>query len=243
MRLTVKSLYPRWQIPPKIGLWFLLMTTALYYTAVEPSMSHIPSLFSVSLFLFLSFRCIQGPTSNLRAFLYGASAALMIMVRNQNVFFLLVPLIYLLNKPHYSWKQFFYSSLGGLVTLTPQFVYWHTIFNDWILYSYQGESFDYWSRPKLIEVLFSPISGLVTWHPVHVFSITGLFATVFNHRTYSITFLLILVIQLYLFASWECWWLGDSFGYRGLANVLPLLFIGFVWVYKSTRNKEQRLLF
>ncbi|HKK87594.1 MAG TPA: hypothetical protein VJ917_02010 [Saprospiraceae bacterium] len=238
LSLTARMIFPDWKIPRFLGLAFLMLTTALYYTAVEPSMSHIPSLFSVSVFLYLSILSIREKPNLWIALLYGASAALMILVRNQNVFFLILPLFCLLNKDHYRWKHFFLSVLGGIIVLTPQFVYWKVIYNEWILYSYQGESFAYLAQPKFIEVLFSPVSGLVTWHPVHIFSITGLAAIAFSGRPYMRVFLILLLIQLFLYASWECWWLGDSFGYRGLANALPLLFPGFVWVYHQAQKLD-----
>lgn len=241
--LTARKIFSDWIIPRFLSLAFLVLTTALYYAAVEPSMSHIPSLFSVSVFLYFSIVSIREKPNLLSALLYGASAALMILVRNQNIFFLILPLFCLLKQHHYRWKHFFLSVTGGMIVLAPQFVYWKIIYDEWILYSYQGESFTYLTQPKFIEVLFSPVSGLVTWHPVHMFSITGLVAAAYYGRSYMRIFLLLLLIQLFLYASWECWWLGDSFGYRGLANAIPLLFPGFVWVYHQAEKLEYQKQF
>lgn len=241
--LIIREIFPQWKIPEYLGIGFLSLTTALYYTAIEPAMSHIPSLFSISLFLYLSFQTMRKEQSQPIAFLYGASAALMILVRNQNVFFLILPLYFLLINRRYQWRQLFLSVLGGIVFLAPQFIYWKIIYNEWILYSYQGERFAYLDQPKFFEVLFSPISGLISWHPVHLFSALGLIVTAFLGKSYTRLFLLLLMIQLYLYGSWECWWLGDSFGYRGLANGLPVLFVGFAWFYQEAERRNYKFSF
>lgn len=241
--LTARKIFIRLKIPGFLGVAFLLCTTAMYYAAVEPSMSHIPALFSIGLFLYLSIRLIHKKQPIITYLFYGFSAALMILVRNQNVFFLLLPLFYLLPKEHFKLKHFLLSASAGLLFLIPQFLYWKLIYGHWLMYSYQGESFAYLTQPKFLAVLFSAESGLISWHPVHILSVSGLVYLGIKGKAFMRIFLVLLAIQLYLYASWECWWLGDSFGYRGLANALPLLFPGFVWFHKKAGDKERLPLF
>lgn len=216
-------------------------TTAFYYSFAEPSMSHIPSLFTVSLYLYVSSKFF-GKHKKLRAsLLIGFAAALMILTRNQNALFLIFSLadfVHSFDRNRRNSIQWAFLSAGiCILFLVPQFYYWKIIYGEYLLYSYKGESFKYLNSPKFAEVLFSRVSGLIYWHPIHLISVIGLITILFKKiNLLNVLIFLSFILQLYIFSSWECWWLGDSFGYRGLANCIPLLAYGFFAFWYALNN-------
>ena len=68
-------------------------TNLIYYFIREPSMSHVLSMFAVSLFLYLNLRDFGKKTPSTFIF-SGLAAGLMILIRYQNALFMIVPFVY-----------------------------------------------------------------------------------------------------------------------------------------------------
>jgi hypothetical protein len=122
------------------------------------------------------------------------------------------------------------------VTISPQLVYWKLITDHWIVYSYQGETFN-WLNPHLNDVLFGARKGLFVYYPLLIVSVAGFF---WSRRFVPYLFIPMVVfhlINLYTISSWYCWWYGGSFGMRPFVESIPLFTIGFCSLI-ATINRE-----
>ncbi len=234
-------------LPRLLVVIAFLSSAALYYATMEPSMSHISSLLSVSAYLYFSFANYGKKKKGGQIILISVSAALMILSRNQNITFLLVSLvefIHLVQKKNYTaLMDFLKMSVIGLIMLIPQFIYWKIIFGDYIVYSYGGESFSHYAKPKIFSVLFSRKAGLFFWNPFLLAGLIGSIMMVFERKKHALLLLVLFFIQVYINSSWGCWWLGDAFGYRGLINCMPILVLGMAHLFMKLETPVQKSLF
>jgi len=109
----------------------------------------------------------------------------------------------------------------------------HFIINPYAA-SNPGEGFEF-LHPYLLEVLFSFRKGWFIYTPLMVFAVLG-FVQLYKHNRALFTPVLVYsLINLYLVASWSCWWFSGCFGNRALiacyaALSLPLGYF-FEWVF------------
>jgi hypothetical protein len=212
----------------------LLSSNLLYYFLREPFISHLVSFFATAHFFLWWSLARKGGGGAGPLFWMGASAGLMVLTRQQDALFILLPLIdsllHALVERKLSLKRRLVSFMVFAAGLIPfvvlQLAVWRYLFGSWIAYSYSGESFLYAAEPKIVEVLFSSRHGLISWNPVWLIGLAGLTCFVRVERRLTILMFLGFVMQLYLNASWHNWWFGHSFGHRGFISLLPVAMLG-----------------
>jgi hypothetical protein len=222
-------------------LW--LASNAIYYMVLEPSMSHMASLFAVALLLSLWFFWLwlpapATPPTLVQAALLGAAGGLVLLVRLQDGIFLLLPYGMLLvcfgrallAGQHAQARHWLLDGLlvaaCTLLVFVPQLAAWQAIYGTWqeIPYTSDHDPAFYWLQPHLWGVTFSLFRGLFTWHPVYLLALVGLGALAQRDRWLALWLLLLLLLDLYIVAAWWAWWQGDAFGGRMLLNAM------WVWV-------------
>lgn len=242
-----------------IGTIFL-SSNLIYYFIWEPSMSHVLSMFSVSLFLYLCLKDFERITPTSFA-LCGLSAGLMIMMRYQNAFFMLVPLAKLISycfQGGFLWKKLFDSIKAGLAFLTatilafsPQLVllkiiYGFTIFQPVLptttnftgTSDYTISSFDFLS-PKLFSVLFSPHHGLIYSTPIIFICLIGMVIFSRTNIIQGSILLLCFALQWYINATWHAWTFGVAFGGRAFINCTAIFTLGLACVIEFCSNHRK----
>jgi len=112
--------------------------------------------------------------------------------------------------------------LGVFLVMVPQLLYWHHTSGRWTYDSYPGESFDF-LHPKLYSGLLSFDNGWLTYTPVMVLALVGLFILWRQRRDWFWLVSLYLGLHVYIAYSWWCWWYMDSFGSRTMVQTYPLL--------------------
>jgi hypothetical protein len=127
------------------------------------------------------------------------------------------------------------STLGAVVVATgaavagglAQLLAWRIQFGAWFLVP-QGDSYLSWTRPRLIELLFSPYHGLLPWAPGLALGLAALAlrpaATAL--RGLRLGLILATILTLYVSALPHDWWGGNSYGPRRLSSLVPLAAIG-----------------
>jgi len=107
----------------------------------------------------------------------------------------------------------------------------------------QGEGFMHWGAPQILSLLFSTNHGLITYTPIMLFCLIGLFLFKPGNRMNVIllaVFLTIFLIEFYLNSVADDWAGGWAFGARrllscsiifswGLANLISWLWDKTVW--------------
>jgi len=106
------------------------------------------------------------------------------------------------------------------------------------------------TRPLLSATLFHPWHGLVTYHPIFAPGVVGLFALSSSSKLGQSERLLwayalfCVLVQLYIHASWWCWWDGlATFGHRTLAIAIVVAVAGlgrWLWLLVVVERFENR---
>lgn len=194
-----------WALSP--ALIVLLGTPLLFYAYISPPMAHACSAFAVSAFV-LAWLRVRARWSPRGMAALGAFAALMTMVREQDVFFVVGPAL------DYAWTLYSSGRTGLLsgdreTSLAPgrprRFSLRSVVLGPWagilmfgvvfvpqaaaylVLNGHVGPSRlvsrkMMWTSPHALQVLFSPEHGLFFWTPIAAIALVGLVGQVWRPR-------------------------------------------------------------
>ncbi|MCX7020541.1 MAG: hypothetical protein NTY46_16430 [Candidatus Sumerlaeota bacterium] len=223
------------------GLVIIWLASPLFfYMCLHPSMSHANSFFLSSLFL-----CLYLGGDGLRRWAaLGAVVGLMTLTRYQDAA-LLTALV-----PGELWRchemlrntpvsetsdiirrrsmRYVLFVVTAILFFSPQLLVWNILQgNPWSgpqAYLTQGH-INLLAPSHVFSVLFSPLHGLLYWHPALALALTGWFMGISFRREKLICFMAF-AAQLWVVSSWSHWWAGASFGQRMFISALPFLAIG-----------------
>jgi hypothetical protein len=223
-----------------LGMW--LATPAIFYTIIEPSMSHGMTIFSNALFLFVWYP----PSSNRSVFKWvviGCVTGLVSLVRWQDGIIATLPVVELLwwvitkkIKP----VQAAYRLLifGGTVILLffPQMMMWKALYGTFVTIP-QGSDFVVWSQPKIIPILISTRHGLLSWHPIFILALLGIIPLWKRDKVLAMVVTFVFIAELYVNSSVSDWWASSSFGGRRFTSMIPFFSISLTAVLVAFRDK------
>lgn len=239
MHRTARRLFPDTALLACVLLW--VTTNFIYYLIIEPSMSHMCSVFATSLLMYLWVS--TRPLTSLRRCLYiGMAGGLVGLVRQPDATFLLLPLLdfLLLREPISERMKRIGVSVGGFFAVFwVQMLVWNTLNGSPFLSGYlmnPEQSFS-WFSPHLVEVLFSTEHGLFLWHPIYLFALAGLVWFWRTDRLLTGLLLLGFLMQLYIIAAWSYWSQADAFGGRMFLASLPIFAIGLASLFHRIKGK------
>jgi len=208
-----------------------LGTPAVYYSVISPAYSHATSLFASALFVFFWLKN-RGRQHVIRFVWLGVLAGVAALVRWQDAVVIVFPLLELsqdsVNRRLTASGAVLRAGVMVVVMiamLAPQFVAWRAIYGQYLLVP-QGEGFMRWTRPAIVQVLFSLRHGLFSWTPVVLIAVVGLFDLTKRDRLFGWSALLVIAIAVYVNASVIDWWAGEAFGARRFVGYTVLFALG-----------------
>jgi hypothetical protein len=221
------------QLAPVAGGLIWIGTPLLFYMYVAPPYSHACSAFAVAVFVTLWLHVRRSWTSR-GAVLLGLSAALMAMVREQDVLLALGPavdfLIYARTMPVATAIGRAAAACAAFVVgFLPQLVAYSA------LNGRPGPSTLVtrkmtWHAPHALEVLTSTSHGFLFWTPLAALAICGLIVLAVRGdrgaRRIAGCALLMVALQVYISGSVESWTVAGAFGQRRFVALTILLTIG-----------------
>lgn len=220
-----------------LGIW--LGTNVVYYMGVSPSASHVLSMFTSALFVYLWWRWRNNRT-RARWFVWGLSAGLMALVRWQDILIVLLALFEWIDKGRWMTDDgrrlqniFCPSSLmngilflfGIFLAFIPQMLAWQILYGS-PLTAPQGEGFFQFFRPEILNVWFSTKRGLFTWSPILLFAVLGFVPLFQKNRLLGAATILIFVSETYVNSIVNDWWGGEAFGARRFISLMPFFALG-----------------
>lgn len=238
-----------------------LGTPLLFYMYVAPPMSHACSAFAVALFVWTWWR-VRARWSVAGAVALGLSAALMAMVREQDLFFVAGPALdLLLTLREQWWLRHGREALGTVraagagagafaLGLLPQLAAY------WALNGYPGPSRLVrrkmnWLAPHAADVLVSPAHGFLVWTPLAALALAGLVWLTFAEaasgeqtrarRRFAVCALAMIACQVYVAGSVESWTVAGAFGQRRFVAVTALLVVGLAALFAAARARPARI--
>lgn len=220
-------------------------TPLIYYSTAEPSFSHVYSFFSISAFLVYARRYLLQPRFD---HLLGMALflGLTVLLRQVNILvFFVLPFLagsaarlgkalrWLVQHPFQTvWTGFAFAAVVGI-----QCWLWYRQTGHWIVYSYQGESFDF-AHPQWLNFMVSFRKGWLLYTPVAVWSVVAILWRIRNResRFESMAWLAFFIGITYVFSSWWAWEYGASFGSRVMVDFTALILLPFIlWIRQQGR--------
>ncbi len=210
-----------------VGLTLIALfagTNLFYYTAVESGMTHVHSFFLFALFVHLTIKWHARPRWRLALGL-GATLGLITLVRPTSA---VVVLVFLFYRPGAlgPWRSklalmrrnalpLFAALLVAFAVVIPQLVFWKLNTGQWLFQSYGNEGF-FFSRPHIVDGLFSYRKGLLVYSPLMSLALAGIVLLWRRQREWFWAVAAFTAVNLYVVFSWWCWWYGGSYGMRAL---------------------------
>jgi hypothetical protein len=246
-----------------VGIWFA--TPVVFYLYITPPMGHANSLFAVSLFIFIWLHTRDERQLWEWAAL-GASAGLMVMVRELNGVFLLAPAIDELGE---AWDAFRVARVESALDSRGLVATWWGRFKPRVSgYAFMAVPFLLIMAPQLAvyrithgtfgpsevvlvkfssypihapEVLFSGFHGLFSWSPITFFGVVGLLPLARRNRRVAVALFTVFAAQVWVIGSYDTWWAGASFGARRFINCMPIFAVGLAVMLDRLRQPARRL--
>lgn len=234
-----------------VVLTLLLGTNLLSYATYDNDFTHVYSFCLVAAALYLLPLWYHSMTYRI-SLLMAVLLALIVLIRQTDALFLVVVALWGVTSRvslrqrvelwRREWQKLVAMTGAGLLVVFPQLLYWHAVDGKWLLFSYQGEGFNFW-RPQLFDILFSSDRGVFFWAPVLLLSLAG-FVLMWHHlKEWFWPMVAFFPVWLWIIASWHSWQFGVSYGHRAFIDFFPLLAIAIGLVYSRARSRQsQRML-
>jgi hypothetical protein len=231
-------------------LILVLATNVTNYSNLDASFSHVYSLFAITAFFF--FVKSYFLFNKLDHFIYACIfLGLIIILRPINVITILfVPFLagslsqlkngitHILFNP----KKLVFGVFLIFMVLSIQSTLWYFQTGHFFLYSYQGESFNFY-KPEFMNILFSYKKGLFIYTPVLLFSFLALIWFIYNKKYYLFfTWILFFIFLTYILSSWWSWYYGCSYGLRAYIEFFPIFFMIFAIMLNEVNLRTKSVI-
>ena len=224
-----------------LAVW--LGTPLAFYMYVAPPFSHACSAFAVALFTWVWLRVRNRWTPTGMAAL-GAAGALMVMVREQDVFFgAAAALDFGLGaaatqrlKP--TAQSLLTEAIAFVVVYSPQLAAYKIVNGHFGPHASVSNKMHWWG-PHVLQVMFDPRHGYFLWTPLALLAVVGLGILASRSREGAIL-LLMVALQFYIGGSVESWTVAGGFGQRRLVSISTALVIGYSCLWWVARARAAR---
>lgn len=220
-----------------LAIW--IGTPLFFYMYVAPPMSHACSAFVVAAFV-LTWLRVRGRWSAMGLIALGALAALMLMVREQDILLAIGPAVDLsldfLQPRREGPTRLQLASRVALGVIVSAIAYLPQVVAYEALNGYAGPSRIVvhklnWLAPHALGVLLSPEHGLIFWTPLVLLSFAGLVwllarPVMADARRVAMCLLLMVASQVYIAGSVESWTVAGAFGQRRFVGLTSLFVVG-----------------
>lgn len=219
---------------------------------------HIQSLLVFNLMILLGYRIHDGRAEWGAWALLGALTGLAGLLHTEQLLFGILPAALAAARipretrrmgPRRAASRFFVRAALSLAACAAVFflqvLAWRIMWGKWLAGAMNnpGEHFN-WTRPVLLKILFSTRHGLFYWSPVLLLGAAGLARLIYKRRadTVILCALPVLLTLYYVYASWNIWWMGYSFGARQFIALTPLFAVGLAHLFERLRRRRALLI-
>jgi hypothetical protein len=223
-----------------VGLWWA--TPVAYYMYVAPGMSHAASLFAVALFFSLWPWATAGKAG--RWALWGASAGLMGLVREQDGLFAVAALVAALSptlRTDLSGRLKSILSFGASAFLVflPQLLVYQVLYGRPAPSPHVSNKM-FWGSPHALEVLFSPEHGLLFWSPLLLIFFVGAVLLLRHEIGSGLVLAVSFLSQVYISGAVDSWTMAGAFGSRRFVATTVIFAVWGALVLEALRPHLRR---
>jgi hypothetical protein len=226
-----------------LGIWFASSLSVYMY--FNPSWSHAHSAFAVALFVWFWNR--TRPTRSLAHwFALGAIGGLMIDVYYLNAIVLLLPLLESLAEYRLGLRgagiepvrNLFVKNVAFVATVflafAPTLITRKLIYGGYLRLGYR-ETW-YWSSPAFFQAAFSADHGLLSWTPIVILALAGLWFLRRHDRALAAYLLAVFLLYLYAMGCYQNWDGLSSFGNRFFVSLTSIFVLGLATFFDWLAN-------
>jgi len=231
-----------------LAVWFA--SALVFYLYITPPMAHANSVFAVALFTWLWLRGRDRERTPGEWGLLGASAGLMVLVRELN-WLMMIPLLFdeglrlfaaVRRRRPGMWSErvpgYLVCGVALGAVVAPQFLVYQALHGTLSPSPFVTEKFSY---PQFaLPVLFSGFHGLYSWTPVTLLATIGLWFLGRRQPVVATGLALAFVAQVLVVGSYATWWGGASFGARRFLNCTPLFALGLAALFARLPVERRR---
>jgi len=224
-----------------------LATNLFYYTVMQPGVSHAYSFFLLSVYIYFvpGFYENPGVKSSLCMIL---PLALAVLIRPTNILAGFYFLFYGLSSfrelgPRLGalagrWYLLLLMAFVSILVFVPQMLYWHKVTGNWIVYSYTDSRFTNALSPQFRTVLIGPRNGWYLYTPLMIIATGGLLYLAYMRRLTAPAILLMMILIIYINASWFNPTFSSSAGCRVLVEWIPFMAIPLAFVFEKLQQRK-----
>jgi hypothetical protein len=232
-------------VAPALIVW--AGTPLLFYMYAAPPYSHACSAFAVALFVTIWMH-VRREWSGAGLAALGAAAALMTMVREQDLFFAVGPALDFVLTANADRESVALrlrtKAFAGAVAMfglcmMPQLMAYQAL-NGRPSPSTLVSRKMTWTAPHALQVLLSPEHGFFFWTPIAIVAIGGLVVLAvrgvpghLDSRRIGLCALVMVAMQVYVSGSVESWTVAGAFGQRRFVALTILLAIGVGTLWRA----------
>jgi len=226
-----------WALPATLGIW--CASSLPVYMYLNPSWSHAQSAFGVALFLWYWDRT-RANRSLGQWLLLGMIAGLMVNIYYPNAIFLIVLAVEAILGRVWmrngtarnsstiavvAWHWLLFAVVF-VAALMPTLITREIIYGSLTASGYPPVATWNWTSPALTRVLFSSDHGLLSWTPILLPAIIGLFFLWKRDRILGASLIVSFFAFYYFIASYPDWDGLSAFGNRFFVSLTPLFVLG-----------------
>ncbi|MCD4709695.1 MAG: hypothetical protein K8R52_02540 [Bacteroidales bacterium] len=235
--IFLKKVLKTYQIRPGIitfcQLLMVLATPVTIYANKDAGFSHVFSMFAITAFIYYIrsfFLYGKGKDIIVAALLLG----LILILRQVNLMIVLfVPflagsysnLVKRIRNLVRNYRIVILALFCFLAVFSVQAIMWYLQTGDFLIYSYQGYSFNFLD-PQFFKILFGYKKGFFVYTPVMFIAFLSVIWLGFRKRYFLVfTWIGFFIFITYILSSWFSWYYGASYGLRAYIDYFTVFFI------------------
>jgi len=221
-------------------------TNLFFYSSFRATITHAYSFSLFIVFLYLTINWLKN-SSIKNTISLGLVVGLITLIRPTNIIVLIFLLLWdvksrkeFIERINYFIKHYYLILImfvAFTIVLTPQLLYWKYVTGHYFYYSYGEEGF-FFTKPQIINGLFSYRNGWLLYSPVMIFSLIGIVLLYRKHKEFFYPTFFFIILNTYIVLSWWCWWYA-GFGNRALIDSYAFLAFPLAtfisWIFKQKK--------
>ena len=222
-------------------------TNITYYVSFDFTVSHIYSLFLINSLIYYCIKFKEN-TSSKKIISASLIFGLLVIIRPTNLLAGLLIFTVFNTKEDFQFLKenllakknlIFIGASLVLVFLIP-IIFWYLQTEHYLVYSYGEEGFDF-SKPEILNMLFSYKKGWLLYNPILIFAFAGWIIS-FKSKIEGKLALFYTLLMVYIYSCWWIWTFGAGFGQRVFIEYSFLYVLGGLFLIQKLNVNIKRIL-
>ncbi len=206
----------------------ILATNYFNYTAIDNAMTHNWLFSWYAMLIYFTIQFYKNPEIK-NALKIGGIVGICALTRPTDIVCVIIPLLWgmtniglesIKERIQFLFNQKALLGLAAAVTLAIGFIqlaYFKYAGGEWIVYSYQDQTFS-WLHPHFKDYMISFRTGWLLYTPVFLLSIVGIYFII-KRKLSWLALVGFAVVNTYIVVCWDIWWYGG----RAMIQSYPIL--------------------